>query len=85
MIIHNDQLIAALSGSICANGLVDLLPETDLTDSLKNILCIQREILTHYVEGRHYGSNNIDLYLEHVHSIWSEINRLDEANKEDER
>jgi hypothetical protein len=85
MIVNNDQLIAALSGSICANGLVDLLPETDLTDSLKNILCIQREILTHYVEGRHYGSNNIDMYLEHIHSIWAEINRLDEANKEDER
>lgn len=85
MIIHNDQLLAALSGSICANALVDLLPEADITCSLKDILCIQREILTHFVEGRHYGSNNLDIYLSRIDTLWTEVNQINEAKQQENK
>jgi hypothetical protein len=80
--IINDQFFAVLNGAIVACEVLELLPESDLIDQLADILTIQREILTHIIEGRHYGSNNLDNYCDHINAIWTEVKRLNESSKE---
>lgn len=80
MLITDHHTLAVLTGSVVASSLTDLLPEGDIIDELKNLLTIQTEIIMHQIEGRHYGSNNLDNYINYADNVFAEIERINAAN-----
>lgn len=67
-------------GAYCANdaaiAVVDMFPDTDLMSSLKNLMYIQHDLMTHMIESKHYGTENIENFIEYTQEVKDEVRRL---------
>jgi len=73
------HFMAAFTASLTACEIVELLPESDLTDELHHILNTQLEILIHMLEGKHFGSNDLNHFMENMAEVKHQVKRLKEA------
>ena len=80
MALIEPHFMAAYKASNAACDIIDILPESDLIDELKNILCIQNDLFVHIFEGKHYGSNNLNTFVSYVEEVKREIDRIKETN-----
>lgn len=48
---------------------LEKLPETDITNELKNIASLQAAILEDHMAGRHYGSTALDQVLSYLNQL----------------
>lgn len=74
------HFLAAFYGSEAATLVLDFLPSTDLIEILRNLIYIQHEIFCHMMEGKHYGSNQLQDYIEYTYEVKNEIVRLKDAD-----
>lgn len=60
------HLLAVINASNVACELAELLPQCDIAEELKAVLNIQHEILCETINGRHFGSTQLDRYLRYL-------------------
>ena len=69
MLILEPHFLAAYLASESACEILDVLPDTDLIEELRNLIYIQYELLNHIIEGKHYGTDNLVNFIEHTKNI----------------
>jgi hypothetical protein len=74
------HFFAAFSASETACSVMDLLPDCDLVDSLKNLVYIQHDLFIHMIEGKHYGTNNLNTFIDYTLELKDEVTRLRNAD-----
>lgn len=74
------HFLAAYLASEASISLLEVMPESDLISELKNLIYIQHDIMTHVIEGKHYGTDNINQFISYTNEMKSEANRLLEDN-----
>jgi hypothetical protein len=79
MVVIEPHFMAAFMGCVTACEILDVLPQGDLTDELKNILDIQFDLFVHLMEGKHYGSNNLNDFMAYTDEIKSQIITLKQS------
>lgn len=63
------HLFAILTSTASACELIEFLPETDLCFELKNLLNMQYDILSHYIEGKHFGTDQLEEFIQFSHAV----------------
>jgi len=71
---------AVVAASSAACDLLEVLPECDLIDEMKNLIHIQFDLLAHLLEGKHYGTDNINNFIEYTNVVKREISELKGSN-----
>lgn len=74
------HFLAAFAAAETAISVLDILPEGDLTDTLKNLIYIQHDLFIHMIEGKHYGSNSLRDFMDYLQETKDEIRRLKNAD-----
>ena len=72
------HFLALLKSSDAACDMIDLFPDTDMTDELRTLLRMQLEVCIHMLEGKHYGTNNLTAFCDFIDEIKDEAARLSE-------
>jgi hypothetical protein len=70
------HVLAVIAACEAACDLVEVLPQNDLIDELKNLMIIQHTIFCHLIDGRHYGSDNLDNFISYTKQIRDEAGRI---------
>ncbi len=70
------HVCAVINSSNVACELVELLPECDITAELKTVMNIQHEILCEMIQGRHYGSTNLDSFVSYLNETLLNAERI---------
>jgi hypothetical protein len=76
MIKLEPHFLGAFLASEAACSILDIMPGTDLVEELRNLIYIQRELMVHIIEGKHYGSNNITNFVDYTQEVKDEMARL---------
>jgi len=74
------HFFAAFGASEAAIAVLDLLPDSDLVEQLKNLIYIQFDLFVHMIEGKHYGTNNLRDFMDYTQETKSEMRRLKDAS-----
>jgi len=82
MIPIDSHLFALYVGTNAACELIDLLPETDLTEELSEILNIQFSIISNIMHHRHFGNDNLDEFIKHCENVIEQVERVLHEQKE---
>lgn len=56
--------------------LLQFLPDSDLIEEVRELMYVQHELFLHILQGRHYGSNALDDFVEYNQSLLEETNNL---------
>jgi hypothetical protein len=70
---------ASLLAAYAACDLLDFIPKGDMYESLFYIISTQRDLMIHLLQGRHYGSDDIDDFISYIREVNQEVNRLRDA------
>ncbi len=70
------HVYAVITSSNVACELAELLPECDIAEELKTVLNIQHEILCEMIQGRHFGSTQLERYLSYLDETLSNTERI---------
>lgn len=74
------HFLTAFVAGETAISVLDLLPDTDLAETLKNIIYIQHDLFIHIIEGKHYGTNNLRDFMDYLQETKDEMRRLKDAD-----
>lgn len=80
--IDDPHIISSLACSNTALEILECLPECDLLQELHNILLIQKDILFHVLNDKHFGSERIESFLSLLAQLQYETRKLKNVNKE---
>lgn len=72
------HLLASFLASEAACDVIDLLPDVDLVEQLKNLIYIQNDLLACIIDHKHYGTDNITNFIEFIHNVRDEISQIGE-------
>ena len=61
-----------------ALNMVQMLPQNDLVSEIYDLLCVELDIIMHLIEHKHYGSKNIECYLNHLKDLNDQVARLED-------
>jgi hypothetical protein len=75
----DSHFLAAFLASQTAASLLELLPETDLIVELRNLIYVQYELFVHMLEGKHYGTNDLNEFMDFCRETTEESKRLKES------
>jgi hypothetical protein len=75
------HLYAAHVGALAGCELLSLLPETDLTDELKNIYMVQLDLLNFVEMELEYEEESLISYVEYAMEVLSQVSRIKSYNK----
>lgn len=78
MIKIEPHFLASYLACESACALLDIMPNTDLVEELRNLIYIQHDLMTHIIEGKHYGSDNISEFVQFTQQVKDEVARLRE-------
>lgn len=78
--VDKHHLIAAFTAAEASLEIISNLPETDLHHELRNLIDTQAEILSMMTDGKHYGSDQLNRFLEYCTNIRFEIARMQESD-----
>lgn len=78
MIVIDPHVIAILCASNAACELLEVLPQNDLIYELSELLDVQNELILHIIEGKHYGSDEIQRFIEYASEITDQAQSLKE-------
>lgn len=56
--------------------LLSLLPDADLIEEIRELMFVQHEVFLHMLEGRHYGSNALDEFVEYNLKLLEETKNI---------
>lgn len=78
MIKIEAHFYAAFKASQVACELLDVLPETDIHEELKNVMNVQFDLFVHMIEGKHYGTRHLEDFISYTDELKNEATRLKE-------
>lgn len=67
------HLFSILCSITASREILDLLPEEDMIDQLKFLAKQTEDILMHIIEEKHYGTNNLDWFMQYTETVKDEI------------
>jgi len=70
------HFMCAFLAANTAMQLIDILPESDLIEDLRGIILIQFDILSHMMEGKHYGTNKLNDFMLCLQELKAQIHRI---------
>lgn len=70
------HVFAILKAADTACEIVELLPECDMVEELKMVVNIQHEILCEMVNGRHFGSSQLERYISYLDDTLQNAERI---------
>lgn len=70
------HVYAVITSSNVGCELAELLPECDIAEELKTVLNIQHEILCEMIQGRHFGSTQIERFLSYLDDTLQNAERI---------
>lgn len=70
------HLLAAFLAAESATAVLGIMPSADLVEELRNLIYLQHDILIHMIEGSHYGTNNLNNFIEYTKIVKEEIKRI---------
>lgn len=73
------HFFAAFAASEAAIAVLDLLPESDLVECLKNLIYIQHDLFIHMIEQKHYGTNSLHDFMDYIQETKEDIRRIKDA------
>ena len=73
------HFFSAFAASEAAIEVLELLPDGDMVETLKNLIYIQHDLFIHMIEGKHYGTNSLKDFIDYVQETKDEIRRLKDA------
>lgn len=76
MSLIDSHFFAVVCACNASCEILDILPSNDLVEELRDLLHVQHDILTHMIESKHYGSDNINEFIEYTTEIVGEVDRL---------
>lgn len=82
MIPIDSHLFALYIGTNAACEILDLLPETDLTQELSEIINIQFSIISNIISHRHFGNDNLDDFIKHCEHLIDQVERVSHESKD---
>lgn len=76
MTLKRDQLEAIHYACYTALYCISILPQSDIVAQLSQILATQQDILENLLESRHYGSDNLDTFIDCLDTIIEQVDLL---------
>jgi hypothetical protein len=77
--IIDTHIYCALVASKTINEFLDILPNNDLVEELRNVAAIQEECLFHFINGTHLGTSNVHDFLYYADELKHEAMRIKDA------
>lgn len=81
MIKIEPHFLGAYLASEAAFSIVDNMPATDFVDELRALIVIQHALMSHIIEGKHYGTDNIARFVSYTQEIKEEMRRIREEKR----
>ena len=69
---------AAFSACESACRILELLPQSDLIEDMRDLIHTQHSLFLHMIEGKHYGTDALEKFLTHTITLRDEAIRLKE-------
>jgi hypothetical protein len=73
------HFFTAFAATEVAISVLEILPETDLIEILKNLIYVQHDLFIHIIERKHFGTNNLQDFMDYIQEIKDEVRRLKNA------
>lgn len=70
------HFFAAYNAGSTTLQILEILPDCDYVEEIRNIMVFQHEIFNHILDGKHYGTNSLDEFLSYMEELREEITRL---------
>lgn len=74
------HLLACFLACESACGILEILPDSDLIEELRNLLYIQEQLFLTMINQKHYGTDNITQFMEFTQVVKEETKRLKEKD-----
>lgn len=78
MVRLEPHFLAAVVAADAACSVLEVMPDVDLVEDLRNLIYIQHDLMMHIIEGKHYGTDNITSFIEFAQDVQEEMARLGE-------
>lgn len=73
------HFLCAFQAGEAAIDVLDMMPDGDLVETLKNLIYIQHDLFIHMLQGKHYGTNSLYDFRDYVQETKEEMRRLRDA------
>jgi len=70
------HLFSLLCSVTACKEILDVLPDEDMIDQLKFLMKQTEDILLHIIEEKHYGTNNLDWFMQYTETVKEEIDTI---------
>lgn len=70
---------AVVVASRAISDIASILPDADLVEDLRNLSYIQESIFEHIIQCKHYGTNDLDDFIDYAVKIKKDVERLKES------
>lgn len=78
MVKLEPHFLASFMACESACSVLEVLPDSDLIEDLRNLIYIQQDLFIHMIEGKHYGTNNINDFVEYTQEVKNQMARIRE-------
>lgn len=79
------HVYAVITSSNVACELADLLPECDIGEELKTVLNIQHEVICEMIQGRHFGSSQLERFFTYLDETLRNVERIKNEIQKDKK
>lgn len=77
MNLHEPHLLAICNACRTSLSMLNELPETDTVLEIKSVLEMQKEILSDFLNGQHFGSRALHQFILYCHQTCEELEKLE--------
>ncbi len=81
MIKIEPHFLGAFLASEAAYSVLINMPHTDFVEDLKELIAIQIALMSHMIEGKHYGSDNIAKFIKYTQAVKEDMTRMYEERQ----
>ena len=81
MRLVDDHLFSIFCACNAMCEVLDVLPKTDLTEELKDLAHTQHELCMTLIEGKHYGTDNLEDFIDFTNEVTEEIARIKDIHR----
>jgi hypothetical protein len=74
-----NHLFSLLCSLTACEEILDILPDKDMVDELKFLIDHSQEILMCVIEEKHFGTDNLDWFMQYTMNLKEEIGILRES------
>lgn len=79
MIKIEPHFFSVIKACESACELLEILPQEDIVLDLIDLLNMQYDVLSHMIEDKHFGSNNLEIFINYSKELMEQAIRLKES------